>query len=466
MHSDEAGAIERRVVFGSASGVELQYPARLVWPSPWIGHIPFAFWLVDALRPRVVVELGVHSGNSYCAFLQAVQSLALAAQCYGIDHWRGDEHSDYYGDEVYGELCAYHDPLYGSFSTLIRATFDQALPYFSNNSVDLLHIDGFHSYDAVARDFSDWLPKMSPRGVVLFHDINVREREFGVWRFWEEIAARHQTVAFVHSHGLGLAYVGTEPPPEPLRTLLARSDPDGIAPIRSYFTRLGMSLVDRFSRGQAGEVGDCGRKGQANLEPAQAEIAGGVQPGEALRAEVGRATAQVAVLQDDMAATRAAVERQIEHIAALEKQLSCARGQTSEAIAQRERATQLLRQQITAAAGFQRELAAVRSALARQLDKAGSSQPAAVDIAAQVTTLGEALLRARSELAEAIAARDHTTDRLQQEITARAGLQRELAALRQNEALAALVNRLAAVKRVIPGPLKRYIRNRMTGRRP
>ena len=128
---DESGSLERRgLVRRADADVELQYPARLVWPPPWVGHIPFAFWLVEALRPRVVVELGVHSGNSYCAFLQGVQSLALTAQCYGIDHWRGDEHSDHYGDEVYAELCAYHDPLYGTFSTLIRATFEEALPLF------------------------------------------------------------------------------------------------------------------------------------------------------------------------------------------------------------------------------------------------------------------------------------------------------------------------------------------------
>jgi hypothetical protein len=233
--SSSVDSHERRVLFAGGTGIELQYPARLVWPSPWIGHIPFALWLVEALRPRVLVELGVHSGNSYCAFLQGVQSLGLTAQCHGIDHWRGDEHADHYSDDVYAELCAYHDPLYGTFSTLIRATFEEALPYFSDRSIDLLHIDGFHTYDAVTKDFSDWLPKMSSRGVVLFHDINVRERDFGVWRFWEEIAERYPTQAFVHSHGLGLAYVGSEPPPASLRTLLAASDPDAIGRIRSYF---------------------------------------------------------------------------------------------------------------------------------------------------------------------------------------------------------------------------------------
>jgi hypothetical protein len=51
-------------------------------------------------------------------------------------------------------------------------------------------------------------------------------------------------------------------------------------------------------------------------------------------------------------------------------------------------------------------------------------------------------------------------------MTASAGLQRELADLRQTEAIAALVNRLAIVKHTIPGPVRRYIKNRLLRLRP
>src|SRR5689334_12993477 len=168
----------------------LSYPLRLS-PTTWAGHIPFAMLVVDLLRPRLIVELGTFSGTSYCAFCQSVKEVGLEARAYAIDSWEGDPQSGYYGPEILADLKQHHDPLYGQFSTLIQSTFDDALHHFLEGTIDLLHIDGFHTYDVVKRDFNNWLPKMSHRGVVLFHDTNVRQGDYGVWKFWEEIKAHY-----------------------------------------------------------------------------------------------------------------------------------------------------------------------------------------------------------------------------------------------------------------------------------
>jgi len=185
-----------------------QIPERLTDVSSWHGLIPLAFALMDLHRPRTFVELGTHMGDSYCAFCQAVNTLSLSTSCWAVDTWLGDEHAGMYDSSVYDQLKEWHDPRFGRFSTLIRSTFDRALTHFAHGSIDLLHIDGLHTYEHVRHDFESWLPKMSDRGLVLFHDINVRERGFGVWRLWEELSARYPAVEFRFSGGLGLIEVG------------------------------------------------------------------------------------------------------------------------------------------------------------------------------------------------------------------------------------------------------------------
>lgn len=223
----------------------LDYPVCLSQPgwlveTAWAEHLPFAMFAVGAARPRVLVELGVWRGVSYCAFCQAVRETKQETRCYAVDSWQGDAHAGSLGDEALINLRAHHDPRYADFSTLVQSTFDEAAAYFSDGSIDVLHIDGFHSFEAVSHDFQTWLPKLSSRGVVLFHDTNVREGGFGAWKFWEQLSAEYPSFAFLHGHGLGILAVGTEIP-DGLQFLFQADEAQKIL-IREFFYALGSRL--------------------------------------------------------------------------------------------------------------------------------------------------------------------------------------------------------------------------------
>ena len=232
------------------SEASLWLPARTV-DSAWTEHAPFAFWLMQHHRPRILVELGTHSGFSFLVFCQAIERLALPARAYAVDTWKGDEHAALYGEEVLDALRKYQTERYSAFSQLVRSTFDDALARFEDRSVDLLHIDGRHFFEDVRHDFDCWMPKLSDRAVVLFHDTSERQRGFGVFRLWADIVQRYPHFEFVHGYGLGVLGVGTKLPPE-VRALFDASDFDRQAEkVRDLYARLGGYLTECAMRSKA-----------------------------------------------------------------------------------------------------------------------------------------------------------------------------------------------------------------------
>jgi hypothetical protein len=172
--------------------------------STWVDHVPFGHDLVAALRPRLLVELGTQRGLSYFTFCQAMKENGIDGLAYAVDTFEGDAHTGVDEKSLFEEVNRYNRQNYNGFSYLMRMLFQDAAAHFEADTIDLLHIDGLHTEEAVTEDFTTWYPKVRPGGIILFHDVRARLLDFGTWRFWDAVEKTHETFVFNHGFGLGV----------------------------------------------------------------------------------------------------------------------------------------------------------------------------------------------------------------------------------------------------------------------
>lgn len=89
---------------------------RFVFPSPMVDQIPYLFWLIDVIRPRSVVQIGLGDGLAYLSICQAVEKLGLRSTLLGVDigSAEGADPADL------ADLRDRHNAEYGDFSHLSR----------------------------------------------------------------------------------------------------------------------------------------------------------------------------------------------------------------------------------------------------------------------------------------------------------------------------------------------------------
>ena len=204
--------------------------------STWTDHMPFGYDIVTATRPQLTVELGTFSGLSFFTFCQAIKENEIDGACYAVDTWEGEEHTGKYDDTIYNQGNEHARREYAGFAYLMRMLFADALKHFENDTIDLLHIDGLHTYDAVKEDFTTWYPKVKPGGVILFHDVYARMMDFGAWKFWQELAPQYPSFEFRHGFGLGvLRKPGGAKPENDLLKLLFEGSTEDHANLRALY---------------------------------------------------------------------------------------------------------------------------------------------------------------------------------------------------------------------------------------
>ncbi|MBI4252670.1 class I SAM-dependent methyltransferase [Candidatus Uhrbacteria bacterium] len=194
-------------IFNENRQICFSTPRRLTEDTSWHIHIPLAFYLVQQLRPKVIVELGVGAGDSYGAWCQAVTELEIFATCYGFNITSNCKHGRNINESKFEELVSYHDQLYGKFSKLNHTTAHGALSYFDDGAIDLLHINGLNVDEFLNCDFDLWLRKMSKNGIILIHGINVKNQNICFSKFSAHLRKNFPYIEFPHGFGLGIAAI-------------------------------------------------------------------------------------------------------------------------------------------------------------------------------------------------------------------------------------------------------------------
>jgi cephalosporin hydroxylase len=173
--------------------------------------------LLEILRqdpPRYVCEIGTASGGTLFLLTKVCQPDALLLSIdLGLSF----------------ERCLVHARLASHRQRIVSIRGDSSTPktlarvrsLLNGHLLDLLFIDGDHSYEGVRADFAIYSPLVRPGGLIVLHDIVPDSRtrygkptihySGGVPVFWEEIRTKHKTSEFIEDpeqdgYGIGIIH--------------------------------------------------------------------------------------------------------------------------------------------------------------------------------------------------------------------------------------------------------------------
>ena len=130
-------------------------------------------WL-QLIKELIPVGVGVEVGSFNGDFAKDILT-RWNGKLYLVDVWRalGEEYND--ASNMKDHADAYFDTMknidgFEDRAIMIRATSEQAVQLFADESLDFIYIDANHAYDFVKQDLEMWFPKLKPGGIFSGHD--------------------------------------------------------------------------------------------------------------------------------------------------------------------------------------------------------------------------------------------------------------------------------------------------------
>jgi predicted O-methyltransferase YrrM len=162
---------------------------------------------VRKLNPQTVLEIGTHRGGTLYFWARLARPDAILVSI------------DLPGGKFGGGYSPFRAPIYRRFAQerqklhLLRAnshagsTLEEAKRLLAGQPIDLLFIDGDHTYEGVKKDWEMYSPLVRSGGLIVFHDVAGNYGETQVKTFWDTIKTSHAHKEYM-THPEGLYGIG------------------------------------------------------------------------------------------------------------------------------------------------------------------------------------------------------------------------------------------------------------------
>lgn len=168
-------------------------------------ELEMALTALDAIKPKVILEIGVAHGASLASWSEiAKPNLTIALDPEDIPRTPEKQAS-------YEILAETYDFKRIPYYTRNPKAHEMLAEYLGDRKVDFMFIDGAHGFDDVKHDYYSYKQYMAPNGVVGFHDIYFSEALVDAgsqvnW-LWDRLKLLYAYDEFYYHSSMGIGFI-------------------------------------------------------------------------------------------------------------------------------------------------------------------------------------------------------------------------------------------------------------------